>query len=666
MVDARKIQDAQVQNVIAWRDYLTTMNDSNFFDLMHMYLGEIQTPYNKQKLIEQLSSFLRKDEHKATIEMLLSENDILILNAVHFIPAATQQKIADFFKDSFSLFQVSDALKNFENRLLVFQTEGIYKINPLLQKNLEKYFDLSVLLENQGEINSTPNYSTGSICSSPLFLASIYSLVATNPSLCKLDGTFKKKFAESLPKIFPSLSDSDLILLLIKAAKRLGLFTQTENEILINRERWSSFSELSFLEQMIFLSVTSVAMFTLSSCQNYASQLYALLSSVPETGLTEKKLIKLGYLINEKNSVESSDSKNLRAPVGIRLSQILSAASSENEDDEEVKDAFELIIKNAIKFGLFTATAISDEDEKIYVPCDLMKEAQFSDQMPDVQLSIDANFSITVLGFKSLKSILPILDISEFVSYDSVMQLELTKKSCFRGFDNDMTSDSVKQLFQKYSMHSVPQNMLFSIDEWYGIFKSAQVYQGFVLQVAEPKRRLVEGNSEFSRHIKKILADGIYLLDFNNSDEFNLAVEKSGLDFISGIFPKAKVSAQLPMRKVPKNEDLIFQLNQDFSVPKNFENASQHQKSMSELLYKMDATKEQKLSLQERINQKIIVDTVQLSPASVRLVKSEAFGMDYSGKIHVLEKAIENHALVELTYDEKYSENGIKYYTVLP
>ena len=668
MIDARKIQDAQVQNVIAWRDYLTTMNDSSFFDLMHMYLGEIQTPYNKQKLIEQLSSFLRKEEHKSTIETLLSENDILILNAVYFIPCATQQKIADFFKESFSLFQVNDALKNFENRLLVFQTDGIYKINPLLQKNLEKYFDLSVLLENQTECSSSQDFYTGNICMSPLFLASIYSLVATYPSLCKLDGTFKKKITESLPKFFPSVSDSNQILLLINAAKRLGLFSQTENEVLINRERWNSFSELSFLEQMILLAVSSVARFTINTSQNYASQLYALLLSVPENGLTEKKLMKLGYLINEKNSVVASNSDNFRAPVRNRLSQIIAAASSQNEDsaEEEPKDAFEMIIKNAIKFGLFTATAITDEDEKIYIPCDLLKTAQIGDNMPETQLSIDANFAITILGFKSLKSILPILDVSEFVSYDSVMQLEVTKKSCFRGFDSNMTADSVKQLFEKYSMHSVPQNLIFSIDEWYDIFNSAQVYQGFILQVSQPKRRLVEGNAEFSRHIKKILADGIYLLDFNNSDDFNLSLEKSGLDFISGIFPKAKIIPQLPMRSIPKNDDLIFQVHQDFSFPKNFEIASRHQKSMKEMLCEMDATKEQKLSLQERINQKIVVDPEQLSPASVRLVKSEAFGMDYSGKIHVLEKAIENHALVELTYDEKYSENGIKYYTVMP
>ena len=54
-------QAVNVENVILWRESLTTMKDTHFFDLLRMYLGEIKTPYNKQNLIENLSSFLRKE-----------------------------------------------------------------------------------------------------------------------------------------------------------------------------------------------------------------------------------------------------------------------------------------------------------------------------------------------------------------------------------------------------------------------------------------------------------------------------------------------------------------------------------------------------------------------------------------------------------------------------
>ena len=95
MIDCRKSVIADNSNkeskankaneILAWRDYLTTMDDEKFFNLIHIYLGEVKTPYNKQKLIEELSSFLRKDDHKKIIVSLLSKNDIKILILTNYI-----------------------------------------------------------------------------------------------------------------------------------------------------------------------------------------------------------------------------------------------------------------------------------------------------------------------------------------------------------------------------------------------------------------------------------------------------------------------------------------------------------------------------------------------------------------------------------------------------
>ena len=54
----------KAERVLQWRAYLATMENEKFFDLIRMYLGEIKTPFNKQKLIEDLSAFLRKAENK--------------------------------------------------------------------------------------------------------------------------------------------------------------------------------------------------------------------------------------------------------------------------------------------------------------------------------------------------------------------------------------------------------------------------------------------------------------------------------------------------------------------------------------------------------------------------------------------------------------------------
>ena len=87
----------KVQRIIDWRESFITLPDNHFFELIRMYLGEIHSPFNKQKLVEELGSFLRKEENRQTIVNLLSESDILILAAVYYIPNATSEKLAAFF-----------------------------------------------------------------------------------------------------------------------------------------------------------------------------------------------------------------------------------------------------------------------------------------------------------------------------------------------------------------------------------------------------------------------------------------------------------------------------------------------------------------------------------------------------------------------------------------
>ena len=52
--------DAKVQKIIQWRESFCTLPDKFFFELVRIYLGEVKTPYNKQKLAEEIGAFLRK------------------------------------------------------------------------------------------------------------------------------------------------------------------------------------------------------------------------------------------------------------------------------------------------------------------------------------------------------------------------------------------------------------------------------------------------------------------------------------------------------------------------------------------------------------------------------------------------------------------------------
>ena len=76
-----------------------------------------------------------------------------------------------------------------------------------------------------------------------------------------------------------------------------------------------------------------------------------------------------------------------------------------------------------------------------------------------------------------------------------------------------------------------------------------------------------------------------------------------------------------------------------------------------EKLDSMELTKQQYEGLMTRIERKVILNEEQLNPETVRIEILEADGMNYSGKLHLLENAIQSGDMIELTIpDEKNSE----------
>lgn len=97
------MKTSSVRDILCWREFLTAMDETGFFGLMRLYLGEIKTPYNKQKLIESLTSFLHKEENRRVLIKLLSREELMIIGAVLYIPFCTKEKAAAFFRRPFHL-----------------------------------------------------------------------------------------------------------------------------------------------------------------------------------------------------------------------------------------------------------------------------------------------------------------------------------------------------------------------------------------------------------------------------------------------------------------------------------------------------------------------------------------------------------------------------------
>jgi hypothetical protein len=69
---------------------------------------------------------------------------------------------------------------------------------------------------------------------------------------------------------------------------------------------------------------------------------------------------------------------------------------------------------------------------------------------------------------------------------------------------------------------------------------------------------------------------------------------------------------------------------------------------LDRLLNRAEITSEQYESLKDRIQRKIIIDESQLNSLSVKQEKTEARGMDFLGKMLIIEQALVSRSLLEI------------------
>ena len=119
-----------------WQEAMLQLPERTFFLLMRLYLGEIKTPFNKQRLVESLGSFLSKAETQQTMIGGLDRLDLLILTAVHTLPLPNRGALLIFLSSETML---QTRLANLEERLILYRNSytddydrviNNYSINP--------------------------------------------------------------------------------------------------------------------------------------------------------------------------------------------------------------------------------------------------------------------------------------------------------------------------------------------------------------------------------------------------------------------------------------------------------------------------------------------------------------------------------------------------------
>lgn len=646
--------DPKVQRIMDWRESIAVLPDNHFFEIIRMYLGEIKTPFNKQKLIEELGAFIRREETRKTLVSLLSETDLRIISAVKYISNATQEKLFSFFSGTYSFAQLYERLLNLEERLILYRKSDrntgktVVLLNPHLEDDLEPYTKQSVLLEN-------PEYAE--LCYkapsslSPELIAAFISFIHKNRDLCKADGSFKKRTESEIERLFPG--KTELLFNLTKAFINLSLLREVGEGYEIDKNKFLSFARLDKKLQYAYFCVASQGRFSRNGLVRQAKLLLDVATSIPHEGFSRSIILRLAYLISEdQNDVPGVSSLGSTSRFAAILNRAKEAESAIVEPEANLSSILDRLIECAVLFGILAQKGTDVNGEPIFVAGTIFDETEIFDDSPKV-LSVDAGFTVTLMPGLSLEALIPLMDFMELKTFDTAAVFEINRKSVMRGFDAGLSANRIFSLLKKYSPYEIPQNLEISVDDWSRSYSSATIYKGYVLQVCPENAAITENNPAIAPFIAAKLAMGIYLLSVESDEQAQTIIERSGLDFIGKIKTPEKnfESIGFPEIAVPQKTDR-FDTSEE-PAPTSDEERAAHFEAMRAELEKLNLPQEKKDGLLERIQHKIILSPVQLRADSVKYERIEAGGMDFSGKLHIIEGSISNNCMVELQFDDR-------------
>ncbi|UTY32562.1 helicase [Treponema putidum] len=599
------------------------MPDNLFFDLIQLYLGKIKTPFNKQRLAEQLSAFLQKPAIQERIAESLDSCDILILKAVNEIPNPTQAMLSVFFPKKISYSELSGKLLNAEERLLLYRVQKnngdkAYKINPILKKIIEPFLskNLFFMPEKIGQVKSKE------ININDTALAGLYSFCVHNEAVLKNNGSFKKKYEDLIKEIFPWLSEkTKYVYSIFSACESLGFIFRTENGFAVQKSKWEAFSQLSKLERLVYFTAASLFKMRKENLQKLVITLFEFLNGFYPDAYYEEEDVEQFFLL-------------------LYMQNFSSAVQNEIGNENILHTNF---IETAELFGI-----LCREKNLVYLNPELFKNAE----EPQKPLLIDPSFEVTVLPDSNLKNLLPAAECMEPVLIQTTGKFEITKKACSKIFQSELTSENIYKILSDAAGHEIPQNIRVSINEWYKNFTSLELYSGFAVCVKKEKEKFFELDTPLKKLVRKKIAEGVYLLNVQDLKDFEQAVYKSGFEFI---FYKNK-PLQSPSVRNFQSLNLFSQKEKDYTkkldwIKQQKERKNKYSKTLLQLnavLNDLELTKEDVKAISSRINRKAIITEEQLKEGVFKFTKKEASGLDFLGKQKIAEQAILGKHLLEI------------------
>ncbi len=610
---------------------MVALPDEDFFAIMRNYLGKLKTPFNKHSLIDDLADFLLREDTENRILSMIDNDDALILTSIDFLSGTDIHELHDFLGPDRSFMSIHHLLLNLEERLLIYRDSdsGRIRISPVFEDLFKnKIVDTNLLFPSMDcNEKKIPN-----LWFTDALVTAFFSFIYKFPDILKLDGTIKKKAQDEINGIFPTLLTEEKtgtrLDLLLQSLESLSLIDINSDELIILENNLKEFSSLDIRERYM---------------------LYA--SSIIEQNISWKTISNLSDVIDKLlNAVPSGKSYNIGSIKKLLLLIIKKSSINYYNTDS--------ILNSLISLNFLVLT------NNRYIVNLYLNEQLSGKEFTEPPLIVQPSFDLTVKPWLCLKDGIKFACLTEIKKFDLYPDFELNRASYTRGHDSKLHSSNIIKTLENLSARPIPQNILVSVESWREDYNRVKIYEGIILSVNPEKRIIIQHLQNLQIYIIKELADGIYLMDTDSVKEWKAIIESAGIS-VPGIQKNLKEIEEKNIYYKPdssKFTDII-------KIPENTSSeAIEDFNFMDELnsrLNSLNLHSDEHNGFKIRISKKLILFPDQIQHGNIRTEKTEASGMDYIGKVRLIERAIESKSeLLEVTFGNPIEKLSI--YLVKP
>ena len=598
-----------------WKTALLQLPDPSFFEIIRNYLGPVKTPYNKHRLIDALIA--KVERNKERLLSYIDAEDSAVLTAIHTLKKTDGKTLHRFFGTDKKYIELHLHLLNLEERLLICRNpeNECYYLNPLFKEELLKSKIHPGFLLNARPA-AKPKAEAELWLGPQTVFAAIAFLHSTNKSFNE-SGKLRKNARDALIELIPVLANSTTG---IDRSERLAKILINSGLVKINGNGKCR-PQLDFFENYDF----NPAGFALWVAGSFAYD--------PNRELVEQSMDKPLQIINHVLAWLPAGNEISRGDLGrvIRLSEEnLPPDFSENFIDG-LKE-LNIILENEGKYF-----QVNPNLEKwlhyMNGPAKFIINSVHEATVP-LNLGPDLYLFLTAIG--------------EVKKSDIYSIYEINKAGILRAYNLGLDNKTIAARLNEASDHSLPENFKISLSSWAEEFGKIKIFKGLTLVLNKDIAEVVEKAGILDRWIIERISDGIYLMNEHEEKSWRAELTKCGT-----APPPETVDSKIVKNKNIKLEsekwNMKYYKNPSGQISARAEYSGPDYRQLETALQNSRLTEAEKEEFKARLQKKLILEESQLKPGILKEEKSEAKGLDYLGKLRIIEQALKSgNSLLEV------------------